>query len=280
MRRVFARCSGRGRAASRLCRRAPSAQWFKYPTAGVPRTATGAVNVNAPAPRTADGKPDLSGIWLAANHLPCPPLLRDGDDCLEKTPLSAWAYRIDAGVKEPLPFQPWAAAAAQAALRRQLRRRSARQVPAVEPAARLHAAALSEDHPAAHVPRAAHRVQRQLPADLHRRPAAAGGSAAVVARLLDRPVGRRHAGGREQRVPRRVVARHVGNAADRRRDDHRAPHAAELRHPEDRLHGGRSRRPTRARGRSQLEQAIVVDTDLIEEICLEGLKPHAPAVRK
>jgi hypothetical protein len=90
------------------------AQWFKYATPGpVPRTATGAVNVNAPTPRTPDGKPDLSGIWLAANHLPCPPLLKDGDECLEKTPLSAWAFRIDATSKEPLPFQPWAAAARQ-----------------------------------------------------------------------------------------------------------------------------------------------------------------------
>jgi len=39
------------------------AQWPSYPARGVPRTADGKANLNAPAPRTAYGKPDLTGIW-------------------------------------------------------------------------------------------------------------------------------------------------------------------------------------------------------------------------
>ncbi len=44
---------------------AGSAQWFKVPTPGIPRTADGKANLNAPAPKRPDGKPDLSGIWMA-----------------------------------------------------------------------------------------------------------------------------------------------------------------------------------------------------------------------
>jgi hypothetical protein len=42
-----------------------AAQWFNYPTPGIPRTPDGRPNLAAPAPKTADGKPDLSGVWQA-----------------------------------------------------------------------------------------------------------------------------------------------------------------------------------------------------------------------
>jgi hypothetical protein len=39
------------------------AQWINYPTPGMPRTADGKPDLSGPAPRAADGKPDLSGMW-------------------------------------------------------------------------------------------------------------------------------------------------------------------------------------------------------------------------
>jgi hypothetical protein len=41
------------------------AQWIDYKTPGIPRLPDGKANLMAPAPRTSDGKPDLTGIWQA-----------------------------------------------------------------------------------------------------------------------------------------------------------------------------------------------------------------------
>lgn len=84
-----------------------AAQWLKYPTAGVPRTADGKVNVAAPTPRTADGRPDLSGMWLTDDGFPC--VNGPGREFLEcgvELPISRYGVNIAMGVKGGLPYKP------------------------------------------------------------------------------------------------------------------------------------------------------------------------------
>lgn len=79
-------------------------QWLGYPTPGIPRTASGAPDMKAPAPRTRDGKPDFSGIWFA--NVPAKDYCKE-KDCVQEERMAR--EQINLGIKMPggLPYTDW-----------------------------------------------------------------------------------------------------------------------------------------------------------------------------
>ena len=91
------------------------AQWPVYPTAGVPKTADGKPNLTGPVPRAADGKPDLSGIWQymrppgSAAPEPVAATAAADRDIIPLAVRRSQFWNLGASFPDGLPFQPWAA---------------------------------------------------------------------------------------------------------------------------------------------------------------------------
>jgi len=84
-------------------------QWLHYPTADVPRNADGSPNLTAPTPRLPDGKPDLSGLWRPGKRAQCKNDAGQFVECGAEIGGSPLMRNIGAELSGGLPYQPWAA---------------------------------------------------------------------------------------------------------------------------------------------------------------------------
>ena len=173
------------------------AQWLDYPTAGVPHTPDGKPNLAAPAPRTADGKPDFSGMWGWVTRANC------GAKCND-TQISREFINIAASAEDTCALSAVGGGTGQETKRR-AGTRSERSLHAARSSANLDRRLLQADFRGSGPRDHPDRAQYAVPADLHRWAAASEGSESDLERVLGRPLGRRHAGRGNHRLPRRSL---------------------------------------------------------------------------